>query len=163
MCRVGVCAYTCAGWFWRDEFLSSINHSAVVVPLEFVQFLKLLSINLSAVVVPLEFDQFLRFLCWGDRPPSKKKVGRQAVFRLCLHIAANRFEARMSTGQQSGSQSELREALYVVWSFSNIFCESHHERNDAVLQRCLGEPWEECCQLRDSGLSLLFVFFCYFV
>ena len=64
----------------------------------------------------------------------------------------------MSTGQQSGSQSELREALYVVWSFSNIFCESHHECNNAVLQSCLGEPREECSQLRDSGLSLLFVF-----
>ena len=157
MCRVGVCAYTCAGWFWRDEFYPSINLSAVVVPLEFGQFLKRPFINFSAVVVPLEFGQFLKFQCWCDRAPSKKKVGRLAVFSAVSPYRSGQIRVLMSTGQQSGSRSGLREALFVVWSFSNAFCESHHECNDAVLQSCLGEPWEECCQLRDSGLSLLFV------
>ena len=61
--------------FWREEFHSSINLSAVVVLLEVWPVLETLVLGVI-------------------EHPSKKKVGRQAVLRLCLHFAANRSEAR---------------------------------------------------------------------
>ena len=81
MCRTGVCAFTCAGWFWRDEFYSSIDLSAVFIPLEFGQFLNLLCV-------------FVHSECWDSRGTSKKKVGRPTVFGCVSIFAANRFEAR---------------------------------------------------------------------
>ena len=116
------------GGFWRDQFYYP-------------------SINLSAV--PLEFGQFLKLPCWSDRAPSKKKVGRLAVFPAVSPYRSEQILDGMSTGQQSGSRGGLREALYVV-------CESHHECNIAVLQSCLGELWEEC-------VACPFCLFCYFV
>ena len=76
---------TFAGWFWRDEFYSSIN--------------------LPAVVVPLEFGQFLKLPCWSNR--ARRKLEDSCVFG-CVSIS-QRTDPRRDVNWSTKWKSERIE------------------------------------------------------
>ena len=70
-----------------------------------------------------------------EHNPRKRLEDRQ--FSAVPPFRSEQTRGAMTTGQQSGSQSRLREALSVVWNFLNACWETHHECNNAVVQSCL--------------------------